>query len=236
MKHFPVVHFSEYSRFTTNHIETGGYQLTERVHPEFGTWKQRSMDLGHMIVTEHQANLTREVGVLFDDGSLKEYVHHCQSLGGIMGTRFEDHKIQARLTPQTFHSLFIPGDMYQFSMTPSFTNIHIAIRRSHYVELLNESEKWSAEMREKILNNLIHYSGEMALTPHMAQIIQSIFNSPLSGSLKKLLIEAQLHELVALQLHAAIETDQKPQDLKKKLTRSSSFGITLTRPFWKNIH
>ncbi|MDZ7648290.1 MAG: helix-turn-helix transcriptional regulator [Cytophagales bacterium] len=53
--------------------------------------------------------------------------------------------------------------------------------------------------------NKIFYPGEYILTPRMIHTLHEIFNSPLSGSLKRLLIEAKVHELVALQLGGLIE-------------------------------
>jgi AraC family transcriptional regulator, transcriptional activator of the genes for pyochelin and ferripyochelin receptors len=200
MSHTPVIHINEYVNYTTLHTQHD-YQVFERSHPDFGLWTERSINLGHIMVAEHQGNLTREVNVLYDDGSVKDYVHHCQSLSGVMGTQFHDQWLKARLTPLTFHTIFLPEQDYFFSMTPTFTNIHIAIARHYYSEWLCDSEKWSSEMKDKLLNNLTHYSGTLNLTPYMAQVIHSIFHSPLSGSLKKLLIEAQVQELVAQQLH-----------------------------------
>ena len=42
----------------------------------------------------------------------------------------------------------------------------------------------------------------------MMRVIHSIFNSPISGSLKKLLIEAKVHELIALQLNSTVNVLQ----------------------------
>jgi AraC-like DNA-binding protein len=204
MHQVPVVHFTEYAQYTTQETEANGIRLTERVHPDFGTWRERSINLGSIVVAEHQANLSREINVLFDDGSVKDYVHHCHSLKGTMGTYFRNQRIRTQLTPNTFHSLFVPEQGYLFSMTTAFTNIHIALAKEYYTGLLCDSEKWSAEMRTRLLNNLAHYTGELKLTPQMVQVIHSIFNSQLSGSLKKLLIEAQVQELVAMQLHTML--------------------------------
>jgi AraC-like DNA-binding protein len=201
MKNLPVVAFQEYAQYTTHQTKSDHVTITERVHPDFGVWRERSIDLGHIHVSEHQTDLTRDVSICFDDKTLKDYVHHCQSLSGTGSVQFHD-ELFARLTSNTFHSLYVPGQEYLFSMTAALTNIHIAIAKDYYTELLSDSEVWSAEMKKKLHNNITLYTGELTLTPHMAQVIHSIFASQLSGSLKKLLIEARVQELVAMQLHS----------------------------------
>jgi AraC-like DNA-binding protein len=90
-------------------------------------------------------------------------------------------------------------------MGNQFVNVHIEVKREHYLNLLCDSEQWSSELKEKVARNEVYYPGEFTLSLPMIQTIHSIFNSTLSGSLKKLLIEAKVHELVALQLHHCYE-------------------------------
>ncbi len=204
MKRSPSIHVNEFSCHTISRKEIDGYLTTERFHPEFGSWNERSLDLGHIRVHEHQANLHKKVNVHFDDGDVMHYVHHCMSLEGKMGARFVEYNIDACLHPNSFHNVFLPGDEYFLTMEEKFVNVHIEIARDYFAGLLSDSEKWSAELKEKLLNNKTHYTGEFQLSRPMIQIIHTIFNSSLSGSLKELLIEAKVHELIALQLHQAM--------------------------------
>lgn len=197
----PTIHFNEFSNFTATSGDCHDFQVFERTHPEFGTWREKSLDLGHIRVHEHRADLTREINVRFDDGSVDEYVHHCMTVEGAMGANFTDYNISANLTPQSFHNLFLPADEYYLTMEQQFVNVHIEVKREYYMSLLCDSERWSAELKQKLADRGVYYPGEFRLSQQMLQTIHTIFNSSMSGALKKLLIEAKVHELVALQLH-----------------------------------
>jgi len=204
----PTIHINEFCHYTTQQGESNGFQIIEREHPDFGTWKEKNLDLGHIRIFEHHANLMRGVDVLFDDGSVDQYVHHCISVDGEMAARFLNVNLSANLTPQSFHNLFLPGDEYYLGMGTQFLNVHIEVQREYYTDLLCDSEPGSALVKQKLLNNEVYYPGEFKLSGAMLQTIYAIFNSSLSGSLKKLLIEAKVHELIALQLHASIHAPQ----------------------------
>lgn len=208
----PAIHFDEFNHYITRSGEDNGFQIFERHHPEFGEWKERFLDLGHLRIYEHRANLKKHVKVFFDDGTVDKYVHHCMSVEGEMAAEFLDHHVNAHLVPQTFHNLFLPGKEYFLGMGTQFVNIHLEVAHDHYVKLLSDTEPWSASLKEKLLNNDIHYPGMFRMSPAMLQTIYTIFQSPLTGSLKKLLIEAKVHELVALQLH---QSSLSPQATNK---------------------
>jgi AraC-like DNA-binding protein len=204
----PTIHFNEFSHYTTHSEIVDEFKSIKRNHPDFGSWKELFIDLGNIRVFEHRADLRRNVNVLFDQDGLHKYVHHCISLEGVMAANFIDCNFSAKLRPQTFHNLLLPGRDYYLGMGNQFVNVHIEVNRDYYQNLLCDSEKWAAELKEKISGNEVYYPGEFSLSLQMAQTIHSIFNSPLSGSLKKLVIESKVHELIALQLHHCNEHSQ----------------------------
>jgi AraC-like DNA-binding protein len=57
-----------------------------------------------------------------------------------------------------------------------------------------------AQLKERLLNKEQVVEGDAELKLEMAQVIQYICNNPLRGTLGKLMIEAKILELVALQL------------------------------------
>ncbi|MCU0398257.1 MAG: AraC family transcriptional regulator [Cyclobacteriaceae bacterium] len=213
MKHAPFVSVDEFLSYTQSREEVDQFVSEERHHPEFGTWRERWLDLGIIRIYEHKANLKRKVNVQFDSNTLGNYVHHCISLDGEMGAHFSNVNLSAVLNPKTYHQVFLQDNSYFLSMGTTFTNVHIEVKCEHYLDLLCESEKWSSDLKEKISKKKTHYSGEFPLSPNMVRTVYSIFDSPLSGSLKKLLIEASVHELLALQLHHTIHrySDQSSQ-------------------------
>lgn len=207
MKAVPTIHFDEFSHHTIAAGHVNGFQTAERVHPDFGRWNEKFLDLGHIRVYEHQADLKQKVNVLFEDSGLDKYVHHCMSIEGELGATFLDHQLTAQLSPRSFHNLFLPGNEYYLGMGTQFLNVHIEVAIDYYLNLLSDSEVWSARMKQQILNNAVIYPGEFKLSAPMMQTIHTLFNSSMSGSLKKLLIEAKVLELVAMQLHSSMRTN-----------------------------
>jgi AraC family transcriptional activator of pyochelin receptor len=202
MNSAPTILFDEFSHYTTLAQEHGGFQMVERQHPDFGKWSEKYLDLGHIKITEHKVDLKRKVNVKYEDCALDEFVHHCMCIEGGLNTNFNDHKLLATLSPRSFHSLFLRGDEYKLGMEKQFVNVHISIAIDYYLNLLSDSERWSSEIRDQILNKDVFYAGEHSLSLSMIQPIHAIFNSSISGSLKKILIEAKVLELIALQLES----------------------------------
>lgn len=212
MKLSPTIYFEEFDQFTIQTQKINGFYETVREHPDFGRWQERSISLKHIRIYEHRSNLTSPVNIHYQDAGLSEYVHHCISLEGNMGAHFINNKLSAKLGKNRYHQLYIRENEYVLGFGHTFTNVHIEIDREHFVNLLGDSESWSCELRTKIFKNELFYPGEYALSPEMIQTIHEIFNSPLSGSLKQLLIEAKVHELVALQLsHLTAKTSADKQ-------------------------
>jgi AraC-like DNA-binding protein len=217
----PTISFEEFCHYTTHSGTDNEYLTVQREHPDFGSWYEQSIVLDHIKVYQHRANLKQQVGVMFKDSDVENQVHHCISLGGAMDANFINAGISANLSPKNFHQVFVPENEYLLGMGCSFINVHIEVDKNYYVNLLSEDESWSAQVRETILNNQLYYPGQFALSMPMMQTIHDIFNSPLSGSLKKLLIEAKVHELIALQLNSSLTH----QPVKKTKNRDLFFNI-----------
>lgn len=212
------IHFHEFDQHVTSVQEQNGFTSIKREHPDFGTWQQQWMDLGHVRIFEHRANLKRNVNVLFDDGDVKNHVHHCISMAGEMGAQFVDFNLNARLRPLSYHTMFLPEDSFYLTMGKEFVNVHIEVKRNYYAQFLPENESWADDLKSRLEKDEVYYPGEFMLTDTMIQSIHTLFNSPLTGSLKKLLIEAKVQELVALQLFSTqdkkwLRTDDKNKQL-----------------------
>lgn len=209
MKSATAIHFDEFDQCTTFSGNQDGHSFTVREHPEFGRWEQRAVDLSHVKVTEHKTTLNQHLNVIIADDTLTDQVNHCMCVDGSLGAHFGQFDLQADLQPGNYHYLTVRANEYQLAMTKSFHNIHIQVSREYYTDLLCDSEGWSAELKENILNKDVCYPGEFSLTPAMVKVIYDIFSSPLSGSLKKLMIEAKVLELIALQLSNSLVKREK---------------------------
>lgn len=214
IKTAPAIHFDEFHHYAIVSEKQEGFELEERNHPDFGQWVQRSLDLDHIKIFEHRVKLHQPVNIKFDDGSLGKYVHHCISVDGYLGAHFQEHNLSAVLSSQSYHQVFVPTEEYVLGMDDEFVNVHIEIDRDYYTSLLPDCEHWSATLRKKLLDLEMYYPGEFKLSQQMMHVIYEIFNSPLSGYLKRLLIEAKIHELIALQLNGSEVQSKQPHEQK----------------------
>lgn len=198
----PSIHVNEFASQTTSGNDQDNCLLTVREHPDFGKWEHRRMDLGFAVINEHKTNLLRPVGVKIEDHSMTDQVHHCMCVEGSTGAYFGEYKLMADLNPGNYHFLTVQAQEYLLAMSPKFHNVHIQISRNYYSDLLSDNERWSADLKERMHTDDVFYPGSFSMTPAMIKTIMDIFSSPLSGSLKKLMIEAKTLELVALQLNS----------------------------------
>ncbi len=201
MKQSPTIDFAEFDHYTCRTQKINGFDEIIRQHPDFGHWQQRSISIKSIHVFEHRAELVIPVNVQLEKVGSARYVHHCISLKGNIGAYFHNHKISANLAQQRYHQIFVPEDDYMLGFGHAFTNVHIEIDREHYATLLSDTEKWSSDLRKKLVERELFYPEENVLTPEMIRTVHEIFNNPLSGSLKQLFIESKVHELIALQLN-----------------------------------
>ena len=210
MKSAPDINFKEFAHYQVSEADVNGFSYSELVHPDFGSWKYKIMDLGNICISEHQVALKEKVNIQFDDSRV-DAIHHCMLFDGAVNTVFSEKNSAAPLTAKSFHAVYLPSQEYILDIDSIMSNVHVEITRDCYLSFLSDSEKWSAELKKKLFENEVYNPGELKLSMEMVQTIHSIFNSPLSGSLKKLLIEAKVHELIALQLYQLFQ----PKDQKK---------------------
>lgn len=177
------------------------YEFLERKtqQTDIGLFQERSIALGPVRVHEIKTNFTRECKVAVSDAGLSRAIHLCLPLQGSIGGKFEDAQISAVLKPRTHHYMFVQGQDYELKFEKEAKVAHIEFDLPYFNSLLCPSERWSAELQEKILKQQVVYSGGIACRS-TNEIIESILNCPLTGKLRKLFLEAKVSELVALQL------------------------------------
>ncbi|MBL7852706.1 MAG: helix-turn-helix transcriptional regulator [Cyclobacteriaceae bacterium] len=204
----PAVHHSEFSLSGSQGEGDFGYRVTEWTHPHFGTWSQKTIDLGYVKVEQNQSRFRERIAVSYDN-DVSGVVHHCISVQGSMAAHVPDHKLDARLDSMKYHNMYLSDSRYHLSIDREVVNVHIEIDKDYYCRLLPQNEAWADAIREKIVQHQVYYPGEFPLTPAMIQSLHTLFSSPLSGPLKKMLAEAKVQELLALQLFHF--SDRAPQ-------------------------
>jgi len=213
MKSIPVIDFNEFAQFVVHKETIDGTTQVIYHHPDFGRWEQRYFDLGMGRITEQRADLQRPVAVRIKDESLSKNVHHCMSIDGTLGTSFEAG-IDAELAPATYHFLRVRGSDYLLSLGQRFHNIHVEVSSDYYMDLLCDSEPWSAQLKAQLESQDSCVAGAYSLTPAMIKNLYDIFNTPMSGLLKRMIIEAKILELIALQWGSSINTAEKNKNGK----------------------
>ena len=181
--------------------QTSATHSTLQAHdPDFGTWEESTIELDHIKVGEIRTDLHERTTLHFRDSQLGDHVHHCMSLDGSMSANFLPHGMHASIDTSEYHNLYVPGHEYQLHVPMRMRNIHLAIEKDYYTSLLDDSEAWSASLKEKIVTGELFLNGAHALCMRMQRVAQEIFDNPLRGSLQSLWVEAKCHELIALQL------------------------------------
>jgi AraC family transcriptional activator of pyochelin receptor len=165
------------------------------------------------------------------DGEVRQNVHlkkqveeettvdTCVFLDGSVESEFMgfNGRIMMRKGYQNF--VYQPLNVSDHYFTKQNLNVfHICVDRQYYSTLLSDQEKWSSELKDKLLNKLpIQGSTDnMQISPQMFNIVNDILNCPLSGNLRSIIIEAKIMEFIALQLNQMVKEDQAkgPQKMK----------------------
>jgi AraC-like DNA-binding protein len=105
---------------------------------------------------------------------------------------------------------------------------HINVDRQYYTTLLCDQEKWSSELKEKLLNKepIQGSMDNMQISPQMFNIVNDILNCPLSGNLRSIIIEAKIIEFIALQLNQMVKDDHgKATPKMKAADRDALFAL-----------
>lgn len=194
------------------------YEFSQRKshQTDIGAFEEKSIAVGEVRVHEIKTNFTRDCKISVSDEGLSHAIHLCLPIAGSVGATFDDAQISAVLKPRNHHYMFVQGEEYELDFEKQVRLAHIEIGLDYFNSLLCPSERWSAELQEKIFRQQVVYSGRMTCSA-TNEIINSILNCPLSGKLRKLFLDAKVSELVALQLiHYRGLAETQPSTALKK--------------------
>ncbi|MBA4054220.1 MAG: hypothetical protein C0490_05865 [Marivirga sp.] len=109
--------------------------------------------------------------------------------------------------------------------------LHFSVDRSYFATLLCEDEKWSAELKGKLLNKelICGPSDNMQMTPQMLHTVNDMLNCPLKGNLRSLVMEAKVIEFIALQLNQLEK--ERGNHTAKKLKSADRDALYALREF-----
>jgi AraC family transcriptional regulator, transcriptional activator of the genes for pyochelin and ferripyochelin receptors len=166
----------------------------------WGSWEERLLMGGHYRLANIKADLTGVVGFQFEDEHMLHSLNICATLGGNIGLHLTGSGLSAGLQTRRHHAVYSCEPAYTLTIPGMVNVMHLSIDCDYYTGLLCDQERWMAQLKERLLKKEQVLQGDAELTLEMLQVIHSICNNPLRGALGKLMVEAKILELVALQL------------------------------------
>jgi AraC-like DNA-binding protein len=182
--------------------EIDEFGFTRRVASDqtWGSWEERLLVGSHYRLANIKADLTGVVGFQFEDEQMLHSLNICAALGGNISLHLPGSGLSAGLQARRHHAVYSCEPDYTLTIPDRVNVVHLSIDCDYYTGLLCDQERWMAQLKERLLNKEQVLQGDAELNLEMLQVIQSICNNPLRGVLGKLMIEAKILELVALQL------------------------------------
>lgn len=166
-------------------------------NPAWGQFSERNFVLENVKVFSFKADLHRPFRIHYVDDAMPRMVNLCLATEGEILVEFP--QVKAGLESARHHGMYIAETRYDV-VTQKIDVAHIEVDREYFTGLLCDSERWSAALKERLYRKETVLSGIGKINSAMQRTLFDLFNAPLTGSLHKLLIEAKVLELLALQL------------------------------------
>ena len=156
----------------------------------------------------HVMNMGWETGnedlVLFDEPMPGETVNINFQMSGMMHTTFPGLHHDLDMRNATHNLVYIPdaGDMHRVRRNQTLSLLHISIDKTFFVNAIGNNDAWSEKARKAIASQKAFsgMTGTVAITPQMQQLIHSIHNCGGVGSMRNLLVQSRVLELLTLQI------------------------------------
>lgn len=187
------------------------------VHMEWGSLAVQDMVLPEIRLAKLDGQVSHNLHLKQRESWESTTVETCIFLDGTIESDFAGLQKRMHMGKGMHNFVYKPEvsqDHYMDAQSVSI--LHLSIDRLYYSQLLCDKERWQANLKEKLLNKQ-PVSGtldNMQITPKMFGVVHDILNCTLSGNLRKIVIEAKVLELVALQLDQLVKRDQVSTDQK----------------------
>ena len=175
------------------------------------------------------------------DGEVRKNVHlkkqieeettvdTCVFLDGNVESEFLGFRGRFSMRKGYQNFLYQPWNVSDHYLTSQKLNLfHICVDRTYYSTLLCDKEKWSSELKEKLLDKkpIQGSLDNMHMSPQMFSIVNDILTCPLSGNLRSIVIEAKIVEFIALQLNQMVKEEHgKSVQKMKPADRDALFAL-----------
>lgn len=169
-------------------------------HPTWGTLELKSIQTESIDINYYTGHFNEELSINFIDKKLPNVVNVCISLEGHTAAYSKNHHWLLPLSANRYHHVFLNDDAYDLHVAKKFQDVHIQFDTAYFKDLLCDENPWMQQLKESLDKDEMILQGDASLTYEMTQILQGLFNNPLSGQLKKIYTEAKVLELLATQM------------------------------------
>ncbi|HEY9047556.1 MAG TPA: hypothetical protein VIN08_16735, partial [Ohtaekwangia sp.] len=188
----PCMHVHSHNSGVFTHRSSG--------HQSWGTLQEKFFANQHYAFKEYRLDMQRQHRVQYDEALLPRCMSICLALQGAVQVEFKDSGFAASLNSLQHHSMYAHEREYDLIIDRAIHGIHVAVDLDYYINLLGDDDRWMAALREKLVKKEHVMQGDASVSKEMLVAIQTIGNNPLKGNLGKLLTEAKILELIALQI------------------------------------
>lgn len=183
----------------------------------WGALELKMLNHPHVSITEYKAEFNGNYQLQYDVQEMLHSMNVCMVLQGDVGLTLNDSRFTTDLSTLQHHNIYAPETEYSLWIRRFVNVVHLAIDLEYYADLLCENDRWTASLKEKLLNRELVCHGDGQVGVGMQQAIHAMLNNSLTGTLKNLLIEGKVLEIVALQLNEfARQQRREPGALKMR--------------------
>jgi AraC family transcriptional regulator, transcriptional activator of the genes for pyochelin and ferripyochelin receptors len=208
----------------TNSIAQQNDFVVQRLEDKsWGSLELKTLEHPHVYITEYKADFKGKYQLQYDVEQMRHSMNICMVLQGDIGLTLEDSKFNTDLSSLQHHNIYADETEYSLRINKFVNVVHLAIDLEYYADLLCESDRWTASMKERILKKELVCNGDGQLNTGMQQAIHNILHNSLTGNLKSLLIEAKVLEIAALQLNEF--ANQRASDTSMMRMRNSDIDL-----------
>jgi len=194
------------------------FYLSNPVDLGWGRLETKTLSLPDISIVRFDAWLEKNVHLRKRVDTESTTIDTCICLDGEMESTFHglDKRTMLRRGMQNF--IYQPrqaADHYIPSQD-SLQVLHLKVDKTYYSTLLSDNEKWSAELKEKILRKEVvcGLNENTQMTAQMNSIVSDVLTCQLTGSLRSIILEAKILEFLALQLDQMVR-ERAPGTLEK---------------------
>jgi AraC family transcriptional regulator, transcriptional activator of the genes for pyochelin and ferripyochelin receptors len=181
---------------------TGGNLLFDL---DWGRTEIKAVQLPNIMITDVRSVLNRNVHVRHEEDRECSTINSCFSLNGNVDSDFHGLRDPLGLQSRTQNFIYKPilnDHHYIPASDEQWRMFHYQVEVDYFLQLLDMDEDWSDDLRERILKKEVVTGPTemMPITGAMFRCINEILNCHLTGSLRNIVIEAKILELIAYQL------------------------------------